>query len=117
MLTSVTRRNLLKSSAALLAVAAIPGLVFADVPAPKPLGFAFVGLGRFAQGQLLPGIARCKLYKPVALVSGHPDKARHVAGQYNIDPKNIFNYGNFDSIKENPEIDVVYIVLPNGMHA
>ena len=36
---------------------------------------------------------------------------------YGIDPKNIYNYENFDTIKDNPAIDVVYIVLPNGMHA
>jgi predicted dehydrogenase len=32
-------------------------------------------------------------------------------------PKNIYNYQNYDSIKENPEVDVIYVVLPNCMHA
>jgi glucose-fructose oxidoreductase len=67
--------------------------------------------------QLLPGMARCKLCKPVALVSGHIDKAKAQADKYGIDYKNIYNYENFDSIKDNPDIDAVYIVLPNGMHA
>ncbi len=67
--------------------------------------------------QLLPGITGCKYCEPVALVSGHPEKANKVAAKYGIDPKNIYNYDNFDSIKDNPAIDVVYIVLPNGMHA
>jgi predicted dehydrogenase len=53
----------------------------------------------------------------VALVSGHPDKANQQASRYGINPKNIYNYENFDTIKDNPEVDVVYIVLPNGMHA
>ena len=30
--------------------------------------------------------------------------------------KNIYNYENFDSISSNPDIDIVYIVLPNSMH-
>ena len=34
-----------------------------------------------------------------------------------MNPKNIYNYENYDSIKNNPEVDVIYIVLPNGMHA
>ena len=34
-----------------------------------------------------------------------------------LNPKNIYNYENYDSIKNNPEVDVIYIVLPNGMHA
>jgi predicted dehydrogenase len=53
----------------------------------------------------------------VALVSGHPDKARALADKYGIDQKNIFNYDNYDKIKDNPEIDVIYVVLPNSMHA
>ncbi|MCB0669952.1 MAG: Gfo/Idh/MocA family oxidoreductase, partial [Saprospiraceae bacterium] len=37
--------------------------------------------------------------------------------KYGIKPESIYNYENYDSIKDNPDIDVVYIVLPNGMHA
>jgi predicted dehydrogenase len=97
---------------------AAPLLLAEDAPPPgKPLGFAFVGLGGFALGELMPGIMRCKYCKPVALVSGHPEKAARVANQYGIDSKNIYNYDNYDSIRDNPEIDAVYVVLPNGMHA
>ena len=86
-------------------------------PPGKKLGFAFVGIGSLCMNQLLPGIMKSKYCKPVALVSGHPDKAKAQAQKYNIDPKHIYNYDNYDSIKDNPEIDVVYIVLPNSMHA
>jgi predicted dehydrogenase len=51
------------------------------------------------------------------LVSGHPDKANKLARRYGIDSKNIYNYENYDSLRNNPEIDVAYVVLPNGMHA
>ena len=46
-----------------------------------------------------------------------PTKRTQQADKYGIDPKNIYNYENFDSIKDNPAIDVVYVVLPNSMHA
>ncbi len=81
------------------------------------LGFAVVGIGSLAMNQILPAFAKAKHCRVVALVSGHPEKAKQQAAKYGIDGKNIYNYENFDSIKENPEIDVVYIVLPNGMHA
>ncbi len=68
-------------------------------------------------GQLLPAFRDCKIAKPVALVSGHPDKANQQANRYGINPKNIYNYENFDTIKDNPQVDVIYVVLPNGMHA
>jgi predicted dehydrogenase len=84
---------------------------------PKKLGFAIVGLGRFGAGQLLRSLPECKLAKPAALVSGHPDKAKDLAGKYNVPENCIYNYDNLDKIKENDAVDVVYVVLPNSMHA
>jgi hypothetical protein len=99
---------------------ASPSLLAQNAPAAadpgKKLGFAFVGIGSLCMNQLLPGIMKSKRCKPVALVSGHPDKAKAQAQKYGINPKNIYNYDSFDSIKDNPEIDVVYVVLPNSMH-
>ena len=114
----MSRRTFISGTAATVAaIASGPLLAQVDQPAPKKLGFALVGVGSLTMGQLLPAFAKCNLCKPVALVSGHPDKARKQADKYGIDPKNICNYDNFDSIKDNPDIDVVYVVLPNGMHA
>ncbi len=122
--SSVTRRGFLAQSAAAMTVvgASAGRLALADPdPAPpadqKKLGYAFVGIGSLCMNQLLPGIAKCTHSRPVALVSGHPEKAKAQADKHGIDPKHIYNYENFDSIKDNPEIDVVYVVLPNSMHA
>ena len=99
--------TLLKSAAAL------------QVPEPpgKKLGWAIVGLGSLAINQILPAFAKCEKSKVVALVSGHPDKANKLALRYGVNPKNIYNYQNYDTIRDNPEVDIIYIVLPNGMHA
>ena len=93
-----------------------------DSPVPSPLrpskrvGYALVGLGTLTLNQLLPAMSKCKYSKPVALVSGDIEKAKKVALQYGIKESSIYNYQNFDNIKDNPDIDVVYIVLPNSMH-
>jgi predicted dehydrogenase len=89
------------------------------VPEPpgKKLGWAIVGLGSLAINQILPAFAQCEKSKVVALVSGHPDKAHKLALRYGVSAKNIYNYENYDSIKDNPDVDIIYIVLPNGMHA
>jgi predicted dehydrogenase len=100
--------SLLKSASAQLMVPDPPG---------KKLGWAIVGLGSLAINQILPAFAKCEKSKVTALVSGHPDKANKLALRYGVSPKNIYNYQNYDSIKDNPEVDVIYIVLPNGMHA
>ncbi len=80
------------------------------------IGFAIVGLGRLSVEQILPAFGKCEKAKPVALVSGSPDKARQIAAQYGIAEKNIYDYKTYDQLKNNPEVQVIYIVLPNGMH-
>ena len=80
------------------------------------VGYAVVGLGHLTLSQILPAIVQCRKSKLVALVSGEAEKAANVAAQYGLNPKNIYNYQNFDTIKDNKEVQAVYIVLPNGMH-
>ena len=93
-----------------------------DTPGPfNPpdgrVGFAVVGLGRLACNQILPAMAKSKYCNPVALVSGSPDRARKIAAQYGIAPDAIYDYANFDRLAQNPAIHVIYIILPNSMHA
>ncbi|WP_205502915.1 Gfo/Idh/MocA family protein [Rufibacter psychrotolerans] len=85
--------------------------------ANKKIGWAVVGLGEFATKQLIPSFPVCKHSKLVALVSGDAAKAQRIAAEHGVNPKNIYNYQNYDSLKDNPEVDVIYIVLPNSMHA
>jgi predicted dehydrogenase len=87
-----------------------------DKPA-KQLGWAIVGLGELALKEVMPAFAECKISKPVALVSGHRDKAEKIARAHEIAGDAIYHYENFDKIVSDPRIDVVYIILPNSMHA
>src|SRR5579864_3302696 len=121
----VTRRGFLTRVGQGVLAANLPGALLKNahaqlkVPDPpgKKLGWAIVGLGSLSINQILPAFAKCEKSKVVALVSGHPDKANKLAQRYGVASKNIYNYENYDSIQNNPEIDVIYIVLPNGMHA
>lgn len=83
----------------------------------KRIGFAIVGLGHLSLEQIMPAFGKCNYAKPAALVSGDIAKATKIADQYGIAAKNIYNYQNYDNIKDNAGIDAVYIVLPNSMHA
>src|SRR4051812_36263896 len=90
----------------------------AQQPADRKVGYAIVGLGELSLSQILPAFAKSKWCKPTALVSGHADKAKKAASQFGVDSKRIFNYDNFDEqLKNAQDVDVVYIVLPNSMHA
>jgi predicted dehydrogenase len=117
-----SRRHFLKSTGTAVLASGALGAIQSYVAAQensggKKVGWAIMGLGHLALGQVMPAFAQCKLSAPVALVSGHPDKAKDVAQKYGVDPKNIYNYDNYESIKDNPAIDVVYNILPDHMHA
>lgn len=91
-------------------------------PTPTPLhpdqrvGYAVVGLGHLSLEEILPALSSCKKSKLVALVSGSREKMAKVAAQYGIKPSSCYSYESFDQIKSNTEVDVIYIVLPNGLH-
>ncbi len=86
-------------------------------PVPRKIGWAIVGLGQLALEEVMPAFSQCRLSRPVALVSGHPEKARQVAQVYGIPEKSLYNYDNYDQLADNPDVDVIYIILPNSMHA
>jgi predicted dehydrogenase len=82
----------------------------------KKIGYAVIGLGRIAD-HFMPGTRLTTNSQITALVSGHRDKADRIAAQYGVPSGSIYNYENFDSIAHNPEVDAVYVALPNSMHA
>jgi predicted dehydrogenase len=106
----------LLASAARPAPAQVPDFPLPDLPGRK-LGWAVVGLGRLAVNQILPAIGACRYSRVTGLVSGRPEKAAHMARLYGVDPKHVYSYERYDEIANDPSIDVVYVVLPNSMHA
>lgn len=87
------------------------------LPQDRKLGIALVGLGNYATFQLAPALQQTQLCRLAGIVTGTPEKAEKWSKQYNIPSKNIYNYQTFDQIRDNPDIDIVYVVLPNAMHA
>ena len=110
----ITRRDFAKLGTLSLAASLAPALK-AQTPGKKT-GYAVIGLGRIA-GHFLPACGMTANSQITALVSGHPDKARTIAAQYNVPSTSIYNYENFDEIAHNPAVDAVYVALPNSMHA
>lgn len=81
------------------------------------LGIALVGLGNYAGGQLAPALQETEHCYLAGIVTGTPSKIDKWKSKYDIPDKNVYNYETFDSIKDNPDIDIIYVVLPNSMHA
>lgn len=124
----ITRRELLAlgatAAAALPAVAQTPAQPQAGPPPEKepPLAperrvrWAILGIGNFATNQIIPSFAECKKSRLNGFVSGDAAKARQFASRFGVDKKNVYTYDTFDQIKNNPDIDVVYVITPNGLH-
>lgn len=83
----------------------------------KKLGIALVGLGYYSTNLLAPALQETEHCYLTGIVTGTPSKIDEWKLKYSIPDKSIYNYQNFDSIKDNPDIDIVYVVLPNSMHA
>ncbi len=115
-----TRRDFLKTSA--LAAASLPfagalNLRSQSAAPERKIGFALAGLGSLSTHQLAPALQKTKFCRLTGLITGHPAKATRWKAQYNIPDKNIYNYDNMEKMADNPDIDVVYVVTPNGLHA
>lgn len=79
------------------------------------LRVAIMGLGSYGT-RVAEAMKDCKKAKLVGVISGTPSKIKDWQSKYNIPEKNCYNYENFDAIKNNPDIDAVYVITPNGLH-
>jgi glucose-fructose oxidoreductase len=113
-----SRRDVLKSLALGSAAALFsPHALLAATRQQKDLlGVALVGLGYYSTDLLAPALQQTKNCYLAGIVTGTPSKAEEWKKKYNIPEKNIYNYQTFDQIANNPDIDVVYVVLPPSMH-
>ena len=92
--------------------AAVKNLV---APEGKILRVAIMGLGSYGT-RVADAMQACTRAKLVGAISGTPAKLKAWQSKYNIPGKNCYNYENFDSIKDNPNIDAVYVITPNALH-
>jgi len=114
-----SRRNFIRTGSIGLGALALEPVLSSSgfpVPAKKKLGVALVGLGSYSSGQLGPALRHTKDCYLAGIVTGTPSKAIDWAKRYDIPEKNIYNYQSFGEIANNPDIDIVYIVLPVFMH-
>ena len=76
---------------------------------------AIMGLGGYGT-RVAEAMQSCAKAKLVGVISGTPAKITAWQSKYNIPAKNCYNYENYDEIKNNPDIDAVYVITPNALH-
>ena len=116
----INRRKFSKSVALGVGSATLLGsmpLATGNVKQQRKLGVALVGLGSYSTYQLAPALQQTQYCELAGIVTGTPAKEEVWASKYGLTKAQIFNYQNFDQVADNKDIDIVYVVLPNAMHA
>ena len=108
-----TRRSVMAGAGAAAAGLMTGGFRRAD---ERPLGYAIVGLGGYGE-RIMSHFASCKSSRLTALVSGTPEKLERFGAMYGVPERSRYSYDTFDTIRDNPDVDIVYVILPNNMHA
>ncbi|MDZ4149245.1 MAG: Gfo/Idh/MocA family oxidoreductase [Flavobacteriaceae bacterium] len=107
----------IKGVGGLTLLSSMPLQAMSNALQDKKLGVALVGLGGYSSSQLAPALQSTQYAYLAGIVTGTPEKEKIWSEKHNIPKSNIYNYENFDKITDNKDIDIVYVVLPNSMHA
>jgi predicted dehydrogenase len=118
-----SRRDFLqKLTGTAMALSILPSDLLAGCGNARPAAYegpvlrvAIMGLGSYGT-RVAEAMQHCQKAKLVGVISGTPAKVKAWQGKYSIPEKNCYNYENFDAIKNNPDIDAVYVITPNAMH-
>ena len=83
----------------------------------KKIGFALCGLGALSTHQIAPALQHTQNCRLTGIITGTPAKAEKWKAQYKIPDRNIYSYETMAKMADNPDIDAVYVVTPNALHA
>ncbi len=114
-MNKMDRRAFVRQSGLMLAGATLP--TFISAQSKQTLGVALVGLGYYSRDVLAPALQLTNHCKLAGIVTGSPDKIPVWQEKYRIADRNVYNYESMADIANNDDIDVIYIVLPPGLHA
>ncbi len=91
---------------------------FAAQRAQGKLGVALLGLGGFSGASIAPELPGAKNVYLAGVITGNPEtKGKTYARRYGFPEKNIYGYDQIARLADNPDIDIVHVVTPNGLHA
>jgi predicted dehydrogenase len=83
----------------------------------RRLGFALCGLGGLSENQIAPALQKTEHCRLAGIVTDTAEKARKWQAQYGIPDRSVYTYDTMSRMADNRDIDVVYIVTPNSLHA
>lgn len=115
-MSDINRRQFVQYASAGLAASAAYLSPIGVASARRKVGVALVGLGYYSRGLLAPALQSTQYCELRGIVTGSPDKIPAWQKRYGIPDKNIYSYETMHQIANNPDIDVIYIVVPTSLH-
>ena len=79
----------------------------------SPLKWGVLGFARIARQSVIPAIMKCDEAELYAIASRSEEKLSEASKQFGFKK----TYSSYDELLDDPEVDVVYIPLPNSLHA
>jgi len=104
----------LGSSGVLMSHKVFPNIII-NQPKDK-IGVALLGLGYYSKNLLAPALKLTRHCELRGIVTGTPSKVPEWQKEHGILDKNVYSYDTLDDIANNPDIDVVYVVVPPFRH-
>lgn len=80
----------------------------------KPVGWGVLGTGKIGARAVIPAIQASSNGRLVAVASRARERAQALAAESRSQAR---AYGSYEELLADPEVEAVYIPLPNGMHA
>ncbi|MBN1581868.1 MAG: Gfo/Idh/MocA family oxidoreductase, partial [Anaerolineae bacterium] len=79
----------------------------------EPVRWGVLGCAQIAVNRVIPGMQGTDLATLAAVASRSLLKAQETAARFEV----LKAYGSYEALLADPEIEAVYIPLPNGLHA
>jgi glucose-fructose oxidoreductase len=83
----------------------------------RPLGVVLMGLGRYARGELAPAFQHTRFCRFAGVITGSREKGAAWSREFGFPEQNIWGYDQVQDLAGHPDVDIVYVVTPNGLHS
>lgn len=78
----------------------------------RKVNWGILGAARIAENAVIPAMSKSANCKPLAIAARNGERARQMADRLHVERA----YGSYDALLDDPEVEAVYIALPNHLH-
>ena len=95
-----------------IVILALIGMTLRRTDMKEVLNWGVLGYAGIARKHVLPAMLQCKEAKLYAIASRHTDKLEQAVQAFGFEK----TYSSYDELLKDPNVDAVYIPLPNELH-